>query len=139
MPSRKSLPPGAARIMPIGARIRLVEAALDARKTHFSHMSCRTVSLAAPSKLQLLTTSAMARPLALTVVRPQPPGIAGAGFRVRLAAKGWFSAIDGPRTAPAAGRPDPVLVPAGKPIPFLEAVVGGLPVGVAGNIRLAER
>src|SRR5580693_7708335 len=61
MPSRKSLPPGTARIMPIGARIRLVEAAFDARKTHFSHMSCRMVSLAAPSKLQLLTTSAMAR------------------------------------------------------------------------------
>src|ERR1700676_150475 len=48
MPSRKSLPPGAARIMPIGARIRLVEAAIDARNTHFSHMSCRTLSLAAP-------------------------------------------------------------------------------------------
>src|ERR1700712_1545778 len=61
MPSKKSLPPGAARIMPIGARIRLVEAAIDARNTHFSHMSCRTASLAAPPKLQLPTTSAMAR------------------------------------------------------------------------------
>ena len=36
----KSLPPGAARILPTEARIRQVEAASEARNTHFSHMSC---------------------------------------------------------------------------------------------------
>jgi ketopantoate reductase PanE/ApbA-like protein len=37
-PSRKSLPPGSARIMPIGARIRLVEAALDGQPVEADHV-----------------------------------------------------------------------------------------------------
>src|SRR5580704_11952830 len=61
MPSRKSLPPGAARMMPSGARIRLVEAAIEARNVHFSHMSCSTFSLATEPKLPLRKISATAR------------------------------------------------------------------------------
>src|SRR5215213_4098094 len=38
MPSRKSLPPATARMLPTEVRIRQVDAASDARKTHFSHM-----------------------------------------------------------------------------------------------------
>src|SRR5216683_1457303 len=47
MPSRKSLPPAAARMLPTDVRIRLVDAASDARNTHFSHMSWMTCSLTA--------------------------------------------------------------------------------------------
>ena len=39
IPRMKSLPPGEARIVPTGARIRQVEAASEARNTHFSHIS----------------------------------------------------------------------------------------------------
>ena len=57
MPSKKSLPPGAARILPTEVRIRLVDAASDARNTHFSHMSCMMCSLATAPKLPPANTS----------------------------------------------------------------------------------
>src|SRR6267378_3847666 len=41
MPRIKSLPPGAARILPTEVRIRQVQAASVARNTHFSHISAR--------------------------------------------------------------------------------------------------
>ena len=57
----KSLPPGTARILPTEVRIRQVEAASEARNTHFSHISCTMFSLATEPVLPLAMTSAMAR------------------------------------------------------------------------------
>ncbi|MDB5662392.1 MAG: hypothetical protein JWN59_730 [Sphingomonas bacterium] len=84
--------------------------------------------------------AAMAMMLALTVVEPQSSGIGGGGFLVHHDGKtGTVATIDGRETAPAAARPDRFLGTDGKPMPFLQAVVGGRSVGVPGNIRLAAR
>ncbi|MDB5719066.1 MAG: hypothetical protein JWM38_2493 [Sphingomonas bacterium] len=84
--------------------------------------------------------AAMAMMLALTVVEPQSSGIGGGGFLVHHDGKtGTVATIDGRETAPAAARPDRFLGADGKPMPFLQAVVGGRSVGVPGNIRLAAR
>ena len=83
--------------------------------------------------------AAMAMMLALTVVEPQSSGIGGGGFLVYHDAHGGIATIDGRETAPAAGRPDRFIGPDGKPIPFFQAVVGGLSVGVPGNVRLMAR
>lgn len=86
------------------------------------------------------TDAAMAMMLALTVVEPQSSGIGGGGFLVHHdGTSGTLATIDGRETAPAAARPDRFLGQDGKPMPFRQAVPGGLSVGVPGNIRLAAR
>jgi gamma-glutamyltranspeptidase / glutathione hydrolase len=77
----------------------------------------------------------MAMMLALTVVEPQSSGIGGGGFLVYQDAKG-LTTINGRETAPAAATPDRFLGSDGKPLPFLQAFLGGKSVGVPGNIRL---
>ena len=57
----KSVPPGAATILPTAARIRHVEAASEARNTHFSHISWTMFSLAEEPKLPLAMVPAIAR------------------------------------------------------------------------------
>ena len=49
------------QLLPTGARIRVVEAASEARNTHFSHISCMICSLAAALKLPRWEISKMAR------------------------------------------------------------------------------
>src|SRR3954453_24184767 len=61
MPSKKSLPPATARMLPTEVRISEVDAASEARKTHFSHMSCMMCSLATAPILPLSKTFAIAR------------------------------------------------------------------------------
>ena len=78
----------------------------------------------------------MAMMLALTVVEPQSSGIGGGGFFVYQQAGGKLVTIDGREKAPAAATPKRFLTPDGKPMPFFQAVPGGLSVGVPGNIRL---
>jgi len=81
--------------------------------------------------------AAIATMLALTVVEPQSSGIGGGGFYVHHAATGGIETLDGRETAPMAAGPGWFLDPAGKPRPFMEAVLSGLSVGVPGNVRLA--
>jgi gamma-glutamyltranspeptidase/glutathione hydrolase len=86
------------------------------------------------------TDAAMAMMLALTVVEPQSSGIGGGGFLVHHeAGSGLIATIDGRETAPASATTDRFLLPDGTPMPFQEAVRGGLSVGVPGNIRLMAR
>ena len=84
------------------------------------------------------TDAAIATMLALTVVEPQSSGIGGGGFYVRGAADGTVETIDGRETAPAGADGQWFLDPQGKPLPFRQAVVSGLSVGVPGNLALAE-
>jgi gamma-glutamyltranspeptidase/glutathione hydrolase len=77
--------------------------------------------------------------LALTVVEPQSSGIGGGGFMLRSTAAGDIATIDGRETAPAGADGEWFLDESGKPLPFMEAVVSGLSVGVPGNLRLAEQ
>ncbi len=83
------------------------------------------------------TDAAIATMLALNVVEPQSSGIGGGGVLVHGDAAGQVETIDGRETAPKAATPRRFLDAAGKPLGFRTAVVGGLSVGVPGNIALA--
>ena len=83
------------------------------------------------------TDAAIATMLALTVVEPQSSGIGGGGFLIHAAADGTVETLDGRESAPAAATPARFLDAQGQPLPFPEAVIGGLSVGVPGNIALA--
>jgi len=84
------------------------------------------------------TDAAIAVMLALTVVEPQSSGIGGGGFYVRGNEAGEVVSLDGRETAPAAATPDWFLDTDGKPLPYGEAVLAGLSIGVPGNVRLAQ-
>ena len=83
------------------------------------------------------TDAAIATMLALSVVEPQSSGIGGGGFFVRGTPTGEVETIDGRETAPMAATPDWFLDAQGNPLPFRQAVVSGLSVGVPGNLALA--
>ncbi|MXO65603.1 gamma-glutamyltransferase [Altericroceibacterium endophyticum] len=83
------------------------------------------------------TDAAIATMLALNVVEPQSSGIGGGGFYVRGTAEGEVETIDGRETAPAGADPQWFLDESGTPLPFPEAVLTGLSIGVPGNLRLA--
>ena len=85
------------------------------------------------------TDAAIATMLALTVVEPQSSGIGGGGFFLRATPDGEIATIDGRETAPSGADERWFLDTEGKPLPFMQAVVSGLSVGVPGNIRLAEQ
>jgi gamma-glutamyltranspeptidase/glutathione hydrolase len=84
------------------------------------------------------TDAAIATMLALTVVEPQSSGIGGGGFFVRGTPEGEMTTLDGRETAPAGADGHWFIGQDGKPLPFMNAVVSGLSVGVPGNMRLAE-
>src|SRR5687768_12229368 len=79
------------------------------------------------------TDAAIATMLALTVVEPQSSGIGGGGFLLWSGADGSIETLDGRETAPAAATPGWFLDEKGEPLPFMEAVLSGLSVGVPGN------
>lgn len=84
--------------------------------------------------------AAIATLLALSVVEPQSSGIGGGSFIVHYdAAKGETGTVDGRETAPAATTETRFLDADGKPLPFIQAVVGGKSVGVPGNISAVAR
>ena len=86
------------------------------------------------------TDAAMGVMLALTVVEPQSSGIGGGGFLLYHDGKtGRIATIDGRETAPANAQPDRFLNPDGTPMAFMQAVPGGLSVGVPGNIALMAK
>ncbi|MDB5416234.1 MAG: ggt [Rubritepida sp.] len=74
----------------------------------------------------------------LTLVEPQSSGVGGGAFLLHWdpasrALTGW----DGRETAPAAARGD-LFLREGRPMPFLDAIVGGRAVGVPGVMRMLE-
>ncbi len=83
------------------------------------------------------TDAAIATMIALTVVEPQSSGIGGGGFYMRAGADGSLDTIDGRETAPAGATPRWFLDEKGEPLGYREAVMGGLSIGVPGNIALA--
>jgi len=83
------------------------------------------------------TDAAIATMLALTVVEPQSSGIGGGGFYVHAAPDGAIDTLDGRETAPKGATPQWLLAADGKPLPFRDAVLSGLSIGVPGNVALA--
>ncbi len=83
--------------------------------------------------------AAIAVQLVLNLVEPQSSGLGGGAFLVH-----WDEAarrvitLDGRETAPAAAKPDRFIGKDGKPLRFVDAVVGGRSVGVPGTPRLLE-
>ncbi len=82
--------------------------------------------------------AAVAMAAVLNLVEPQSSGIGGGAFLLHFArADGKVRAYDGRETAPAAATEDMFLV-GGKPRDFFDAVIGGLSVGVPGELRMLE-
>ena len=84
--------------------------------------------------------AAIAVQLVLNLVEPQSSGIGGGAFLVHWsdAGRGSLSTLDGRETAPATAKPDLFIGRDGKPMPFMEAVVGGRSVGVPGTMKLLD-
>ena len=84
--------------------------------------------------------AAIAIQLVLNLVEPQSSGIGGGAFLVHWdeAGRSALTTLDGRETAPAAATPDRFIGRDGKPMPFMEAVVGGRSVGVPGTLKLLE-
>jgi gamma-glutamyltranspeptidase/glutathione hydrolase len=84
------------------------------------------------------TDAAIATMLAVGVVEPQSSGVGGGGFMLYGAADGTIETLDGREAAPGGADGAWFLDAAGKPLPFMAAVISGRSVGVPGNLRLAE-
>lgn len=83
--------------------------------------------------------AAIAVQAVLTLVEPQSSGIGGGAFLLHWDAERQEAvAWDGREMAPAAATPDRFLDADGQPLPFMDAVVGGLSVGVPGVLRMLE-
>ncbi len=81
--------------------------------------------------------AAIAIQMVLTLVEPQSSGIGGGAFLLYFDGKDTL-AYDGRETAPAAATPELFIGADGKPMPFMQGVVGGRSVGVPGVVRMLE-
>ncbi len=79
--------------------------------------------------------AAVAVQMVLTLVEPQSSGIGGGAFLMHFDGK-KVQAFDGRETAPAAATDKLFLGADGKPMPFMQAVVGGRSVGVPGTVAM---
>ncbi len=79
--------------------------------------------------------AALAVQAMLSLVEPQSSGVGGGGFVNYLDARtGETTIYDGREVAPAQATPGMFLDPAGKPLPFAQAVVSGRATGVPGAL-----
>jgi len=109
------------------------------------HMIAAANPLAAEAGREILRAggnavdAAIAAQMVLNLVEPQSSGIGGGGFVMHFDADtGDIAAYDGRETAPASATPGMFLDHAGAPRLFMDAVVGGLSVGVPGLLRMLE-
>jgi len=79
--------------------------------------------------------AAVAVQMVLTLVEPQSSGIGGGAFLLHHDGR-RTQAFDGRETAPAAVNDRLFLGADGKPMPFMQAVVGGRSVGVPGTVAM---
>lgn len=79
--------------------------------------------------------AAVAVQMVLTLVEPQSSGIGGGAFLLHHDGQ-RVQAFDGRETAPMAVNDQLFLGADGKPMPFMQAVVGGRSVGVPGTVAM---
>lgn len=118
----------------------------DARSDDPKGMVAAANPLAAKAGAEMLRAggnaidAAIAAQLVLGLVEPQSSGIGGGGFLLYYdAAHAVIESFDGRETAPAAASDAYFTSPDGKPLGWLDAAKGGLPVGVPGVMRMLER
>ena len=106
------------------------------------HMVVAANPLAAEAGLEILRSggsavdAAIATQLVLGLVEPQSSGLGGGAFLVHWdAGQHAVDTYDGRETASAAAKPDRFLS-GGAPMPFKDAVLSGLSVGVPGVVRM---
>ena len=106
------------------------------------HMVVAANPLAAEAGREILRAggsaadAAIASQLVLGLVEPQSSGLGGGAFLVHWdAERRAIDTYDGRETAPAAAKPDR-FVNGGAPMPFKDAVLSGLSVGVPGVVRM---
>lgn len=81
--------------------------------------------------------AAIAVQAVLSLVEPESSGLAGGAFLLHHdAASGTLDAYDGRETAPMGATPALFLDDEGKPLPFLEAMIGGSSVGTPGVVKM---
>ena len=81
--------------------------------------------------------AAVAVQMVLALVEPQSSGIGGGAFLLHFDGQA-LQAWDGREAAPAAADERLFLQPDGKPMGFMQALVGGRAVGVPGAVRMLE-
>jgi gamma-glutamyltranspeptidase/glutathione hydrolase len=81
--------------------------------------------------------AAIAVQMVLTLVEPQSSGIGGGAFMLHSNGS-KVEAFDGRETAPAAVDEKLFIGADGKPLAFIDGVVGGRSVGVPGTVRMLE-
>ena len=81
--------------------------------------------------------AAVAVQMVLALVEPQSSGIGGGAFLLHFDGQA-LQAWDGRETAPAAVDERLFMLPDGKPMAFMQALVGGRAVGVPGAVRMLE-
>ena len=81
--------------------------------------------------------AAIAVQMVLALVEPQSSGIGGGAFLIHYNGK-LTEAFDGRETAPAAAAQSLFMGADGKPVPFIDGVVGGRSVGTPGTVRMLE-
>ena len=82
--------------------------------------------------------AAIAVQMVLSLVEPQSSGIGGGAFLLHSDGKGMVEPFAGRETAPAAADAKLFLGADGKPLAFIDGVVGGRSVGVPGTVRMLE-
>ena len=83
------------------------------------------------------TDAAIAVQAVLSLVEPESSGLAGGAFMMHFdPASGAVEAYDGRETAPMGATPALFLDEEGKPLPFLEAMIGGSSVGTPGVVKM---
>jgi gamma-glutamyltranspeptidase/glutathione hydrolase len=109
------------------------------------HMVVAAHPLAAAAGAQMLAEGGsaidamIATQLVLNLVEPQSSGIGGGGFLLYYdAGAKALTSFDARETAPAGAGPDLFLGPDGRPLRFIDAVIGGRSVGTPGIMRLLD-
>jgi gamma-glutamyltranspeptidase/glutathione hydrolase len=83
--------------------------------------------------------AAVAVQAVLGLVEPESSGLGGGSFLVYYDAKTrQVTSYDGREVAPRGASPSQFLDPTGKPLPFAQAVTGGIASGVPGAIAMLE-
>src|SRR5690349_19920763 len=83
--------------------------------------------------------AAIAAQMVLTLVEPESSGIGGGAFMLLYDPKHRkITSFDGRETAPASATPGMFLDASGKPRPHMDAIPGGLSVGVPGDVAMLE-